>query len=120
MEYFFGLPLAQQDVVLWYQHLLKTLYERFGGKPLHAHIPPHVTVIPPFDEVHLPAVRACVARWKQEGNEGPWTVSLDGFGSFEQGVVFGRIRDASIYARGNGASSCSGVRGAAYARTALS
>ena len=90
MEHLLGLHFTG-DIAPWYQGLTQTLYERFGGKPLHTHIPPHVTVIPPFDEAHLPAVRACVARWKQEGNEGPWTVSLDGFGSFEQGVVFGRI-----------------------------
>lgn len=91
MEYLLGLHFTGEDIASWYQELTQALYERFGGKPLHTHIPPHITVIPPFDEAGLPAVMARIARWKGEGNEGPWTMRLDGFGSFEQGVVFGRI-----------------------------
>ncbi len=91
MEYLLGLHFTEEEVTTWYQDLTKTLYERFGGKPLHAYIPPHLTVIPPFDEVHLPAVKACVAEWIGRGNTGPWTVTVNGFGSFEHGVVFGKI-----------------------------
>jgi hypothetical protein len=73
MEHLLGLHFTG-DITPWYQELTQTLYERFGGKPLHAHIPPHITVIPPFDEAHLPAVRG-VRRALEAGRE---RGSLDG------------------------------------------
>jgi 2'-5' RNA ligase len=69
----------------YHEELTKTLSERFGVKPLHEHIPPHLTCKAPFETDNPEGVKQALHEFSREHSACP--LELCGFGGFQDTKV---------------------------------
>ena len=80
-RYFVGIA-AEGEATAYYEEICRMLAARFGVRNLAEYIPPHITLIPPFDAKEKPAA----PRFSRE-----YSFRVSGFGRFGARVCFMRV-----------------------------
>jgi 2'-5' RNA ligase len=89
MKYFIGY-LIQGDAATWHTQTVKDISEKFDTRKLYERIPPHITIVKPFESGDVSSLKAELPLWtdKYVGNG---YLSIDGFGHFDTKVIFANV-----------------------------
>lgn len=85
-RYFIAFLLTGPDAIN-HRELTRHVSERFGTWKVHERVPPHVTIVRPFELDDVEPVKTFLRDWTQQiSNRGQ--IKFDGFDRFDDAVVF--------------------------------
>lgn len=90
MRYFIGY-LIEGDAAAWHAELTRCFAETFGLRRAHETIPPHITLVPPFDTDDIERVEGVVGELLRQ-RKSPDPFRMTGFDRFGERVAFVDIR----------------------------
>src|SRR3989338_10436352 len=89
MKYFVGY-LIQGEAAKWHVDLAKEISQKFNTWKIHENIPPHITIVYPFDTEKIMTIKDLLREWAASqpivGN-----FALSDFDHFDEHVVFAKV-----------------------------
>ncbi|MCC6934623.1 MAG: 2'-5' RNA ligase family protein [Candidatus Yanofskybacteria bacterium] len=79
------------DAAVWHRDVVEELVRRFDIRRVYEKVPPHITLVPPFETEHIDAVKAVVGELLRQ-RRGLGSFRVVGFGRFGERTVFTDVR----------------------------
>ncbi len=95
MRYFIGY-LIQGEAAEWHRNCAKEISKKFNTEKIYERIPPHITLVPPFDAEDIFSVKDTVHAWTARSVPGDFVLS--GFDRFGDEVIFASVDTSAAVA----------------------